>query len=185
VSRSLIRFVVSVGVIVGCFSAPLSAQFEIAVGGLAELGRGPDETRFGPLASIAMVGGPLPKPVRIGVSVARTDFSLFGQDYHDDHYHFFAGGEWSPMTGATQIGLQLQIGAYREIQTVETDPPRPGGDNWIETVSTAIVLERQVSDNRSLVFTLTDVVLGPWFAVLDPSEYGVEHRLHLTVGLRF
>ena len=82
-------------------------------------------------------------------------------------------------------GLTFGLGAYGELETVETDPPSPGGGGWVETVVPGLVLERDLGGGRRVVVRLADSILGPWFAVLDPAEYGVEHRFLFVLGIRF
>jgi len=124
-------------------------------------------------------------PLLVEACVARTYFTSLGQNYHHNHFLFVLGAEWFPTQGTTHLGLRLGLGAYGEYEIVETDPPSPGGDSWVETVVPGLILERDLGGGRRLVAGLADFVLGPWFAVLDPGEYGVEHRLRFTLGIRF
>jgi hypothetical protein len=48
-----------------------------------------------------------------------------------------------------------------------------------------LILERDLGGGRRVVVRLADLILGPWFAVLDPAEYGVEHRFVFVLGIRF
>ncbi len=106
-------------------------------------------------------------------------------NYHHNHYLFTLGAEWFPTRGTTRLGLRFGLGAYGELETVETDPPSPGGGGWVETVVPGLVLERDLGGGRRVVVRLADSILGPWFAVLDPAEYGVEHRFLFVLGIRF
>lgn len=46
-------------------------------------------------------------------------------------------------------------------------------------------MERRLPGGKHLVLNVSDYVLGPYFAVLDPDEYGVSHLITVTVGVRF
>lgn len=158
------------------------AQVEVSAGVLIVPNAGPDATLAGPVIGVSVpVPGPL-SSLRFDVAVGRTDFTVLGQDYHDDHYALAlsAGPEVAP-----GVSLRLGIGAYGEHQTVEGDPSRGGGDNWTEMVVPALVLSRPLTTGRTLVFTVSDAILGPVDALFDPSEFDVEHRIRLLVGVRF
>lgn len=161
------------------------AQVEVAAGLVVAPGTGPDGTQVGPLVAAAVSRDVLGLPLFLELGAARTDFTSLDQDYHNNHYLLAAGGEGFVTRGTTRLGWRLGVGAYGELQTVESDPPSPGGGGWIETVLLGVVLERELGSGRRFVVRLSDAVLGPWFAVLDPSEYSVEHRALLLIGLRF
>lgn len=136
------------------------------------------------------VGATLPLPGPAGflvvdVGAARTDFTTLGRSYHDDHLLVALQGQWSPIRGDTQFTVRVGVGAYGEFQTVETDPPRGGGDNGYETVAAALSLSRALASGTRIVLTLSDILLGPVNALADPEEYDLEHRLRIHVGLRF
>ncbi len=167
-------------------SSPVWAagQVVISTGVLVDPNPG-DSRRVGPLMSVGLSSGALGFPLYLEASVARTDFTSLGQDYHHNYSFFMLGTEWFPVQGKTRFGMRLGLGASGEFEVVETNPPSPGGDNWIEAVVPGLVLERELGGGKRLVVGISDFVLGPWFAVLDPSEYGVEHRWRVMMGLRF
>ena len=95
------------------------------------------------------------------------------------------GAEWFPVRGTTRVGLRLGLGASGEYEIAETNPASPGGDTWTEAVVPGLVFARDLPPGKRLTVGLSDYLLGPFFAVLDPEEYGIEHRWGITVGLRF
>ncbi len=162
-----------------------AAQTEVSAGLLVVHDPSVGGRQVGPLISAVgstSVGG---IPLFIEAGAARTDFASLGQNYHHNHYLFALGTEWLPTRGTTRLGLRIALGAYGELETVETDPPADGGGGWVETVVPGVVLERDLGSDRTVVLRLADSILGPWFAVLDPAEYDVEHRLIVLLGLRF
>lgn len=159
------------------------AQGEVSVGALVAPEPGPGGTQVGPALSVS-TAGMLGLPVFLDVGIARTDYTSLGQDYHRDHYFLMLAADWFPIQGTTRLGLRLGLGAYGEYETVE-NPSSPGGDNWIEAAVPGLILERELAGGRRLVVGLTDYLLGWYFAVLDSSEYSIEHRLRLMVGVRF
>ena len=161
------------------------AQLEVSAGMLVVPRPSVGGTRVGVVASAAAARGLLGVPLLLETSIARTDFSSLGQNYHHNHYLFVLGAEWFATHGTTRLGLRLGLGAYGEYEVVETNPASPGGSNWVEAVVPGLVLARDLGGGRLLVLGLSDFVLGPFFAVLDPEEYGVEHRVRLTLGTRF
>jgi hypothetical protein len=161
------------------------AQAEVAAGLLFIPDASVGGSQVGPMVSASGASDVLGFPLFLELGVARTDFSSLGQDYHHNHYLLALGVEWFLTQGASRLGLRFGVGAYGEIETVETDPPTPGGGGWVETVVPGLVLERDLGEGRRLVVRMADAVLGPWFAVLDPSEYSVEHRFLLVLGVRF
>jgi len=160
------------------------AQVDIAAGVLVVPGVGVEGSQVGPAVSL----GAYPwsgAPVFLEASAARIDFVSLGQAYHNNHLLLALGIEWVPRTGSTMLGFRLGLGAHRESQVVESDPPRGGGTNWAEMVQPAVSVVHELSQGRELVVSISDAVLGPFYAVLDPQEYGVTHRLRLMLGLRF
>lgn len=162
-----------------------AAQVEVAAGVLLAPEPGPDGTRFGPALSVGVSGATIGLPLYFEAGYARTDFTSLGQAYHDNHYSLILGAEWFPSRAATRVGLRLGAGAYGERQVVETNPPSPGGNNWIEAVVPGLVVEHGLGGGRRLIVGISDFLLGPYFAILDSSEYSIEHRIRVTVGLRF
>lgn len=165
---------------------PACAQVEVT-GGLLLVRDGPGgDDVIGAALAARITNRDLGFTLALDVGVARTDLTVLGQEYHDDHLLLALGSEWVPWRGRTGLGLRLGVGAYRESQTVETDPPVGGGVNWIEMILGAVVLSRELGADRDLVVSLSDAALGnPLLAALDPDEYGIEHRFRLMVGVRF
>ena len=161
------------------------AQAEVSAGLLVVHEPSVGGSQIGPMVSAAGSSDVLGLPLFLELGVARTDFASLGQNYHHNHYLFALGAEWFPTRGTTRLGLRFGLGAYGELETVETDPPSPGGGGWVETVVPGLVLERDLGGGRRVVVRLADSILGPWFAVLDPAEYGVEHRFLFVLGIRF
>ncbi|MEM7415846.1 MAG: hypothetical protein AAF389_10150 [Gemmatimonadota bacterium] len=164
--------------------ARASAQIEVSAGLLVAPDAGMDGTPVGPaLAARTRIPGFGALSVEAGW--ARTDFTAVGRDFHNDHFVAHLSHEWRLIRGPTVVGVRFGVGAYGEFQTVESDPPTGGGDNWFETVVPEIVLARAIAPNRRIVISVSDAILGPVNAVFDPSEYSVEHRIRLLVGLEF
>ena len=161
------------------------AQAEVSAGLLVVHEPSLGGSQVGPMVSAAGSSDLLGPTLFIELSVARTDFASLGQSHHHNHYLLLLGTEWFPTRGATRLGLRFGLGAYGEIETIETDPPSPGGGGWVETVVPGLVLERDLGGGRQLVVRLADAILGPWFAVLDPAEYSLEHRFLFVLGIRF
>jgi hypothetical protein len=161
------------------------AQVEVSAGLLVVPEPSVGGSQIGPMVSAVGSSDVLGLPLFLELGVARTDFASLGQNYHHNHYLFALGAEWFPTRGTTRLGLRFGLGAYGELETVETDPPSPGGGGWVETVVPGLVLERDLGGGRRVVVRLADSILGPWFAVLDPAEYGVEHRFLFVLGIRF
>ncbi|HIF06116.1 MAG TPA: hypothetical protein EYQ64_03970 [Gemmatimonadetes bacterium] len=161
------------------------AQAEVSAGLLVVHEQSPGGSQIGPMVSAVGSSNVLGIPLFLELGVARTDFASLRQNYHHNHYLFALGAEWFPTRGTTRLGLRFGLGAYGELETVETDPPSPGGGGWVETVVPGLILERDLGGGRRVVVRLADLILGPWFAVLDPAEYGVEHRFVFVLGIRF
>ena len=162
------------------------AQGEVALGVLVVPEPSVGGTQVGPALAAMVFRDVLGVPLFLEVGFARTDFNSLGQDYHHNHYSFALNTEWLPArSGSTRFGFRLGLGAYGEYEIVETDPASSGGDSWTEAVVPGLILERDIGEDRRLVVALTDSVLGPYFAVFDPEEYDVEHRIRLTLGMRF
>ena len=141
--------------------------------------------QIGPLLSVSGSSSALGLPLYLEVGGGRTDFASLGQNYHHNHYLVALGAEWFLTQGTTRLGLRFGLGAYGEFETIETDPPSPGGGGWVETVVPGVVLEHDIGGGRRVVVRLADTILGPWFAVLDPAEYGIDHRFLVLLGIRF
>ena len=161
------------------------AQAEVSAGLLVVHEQSPGGSQIGPMVSAVGSSNVLGIPLFLELGVARTDFASLRQNYHHNHYLFALGAEWFPTRGTTRLGLRFGLGAYGELETVETDPPSPGGGGWVETVVPGLILERDLDGGKRVVVRLADLILGPWFAVLDPAEYGVEHRFVFVLGIRF
>lgn len=161
------------------------AQVEASAGLLVVPDGGVGGRQIGPMVSVSGSSSVLGPEFFLEVGAGRTDFNSLGQDYHHNHYLLALGSEWFPVQGTTRFGLRLGLGAYGEIETVETDPSSPGGGGWVETVVPGLVLERDFGNGRGFVVRMSDAILGPWFAVLDPSEYDVDHRFMVLLGIRF
>ncbi|MDH3207143.1 MAG: hypothetical protein OEO79_11060 [Gemmatimonadota bacterium] len=169
----------------GVCPEPGFAQAEISAGLLVVHKPSVGGRQIGPIVSASGSRDVLGLPLFLELGVARTDFSSLGQNYHHNHYLIALGAEWFPTRGTSRLGLRLGLGAYGELETVETDPRSSGGGGWVETVVPSLVLERDLGSGRRLVARIADSLLGPWFAVLDPSEYDVEHRFLFMLGIRF
>ena len=183
--RRLARFLACAGLVAALCPGMALAQAEVSVGLLVVHEPSLGGRQVGPLVSAAASRSVLGLPLILEASFARTDFTSLGQNYHHNHYLLALGAEWFVSRGTTRLGLRFAVGAYGELETVETDPPSPGGGGWIETVVPGLVLERELENGRRIVVRVSDAVLGPWFAVLDPSEYGIEHRFQFLFGVRF
>lgn len=48
-----------------------------------------------------------------------------------------------------------------------------------------LVLEHDLGGGKRLFLGVSDFVLGPVFAILDSSEYSIEYRVRVMLGLRF
>ena len=175
----------ALGLALGLLPCAAAGQVEVSTGVFVEPKPSVGSTRAGPLLAVAFSTGALGIPLFVEADIARTDFTSLGQDYHHNHTLLTLGTEWFPFQGPTRMGVRLGLGASREVEIVEANPPSPGGDNWIETIVPGLVVERRVGGGRSLVLGVSDYVLGPFGAVLDPQEYGVAHLITVTVGVRF
>lgn len=162
-----------------------TAQVTVSTGVLIDPEPSVGSTRGGPLLSVAFSTGALGIPLFVQADVARTDFTSLGQDYHHNYTLLTLGTEWFPFRGKTRVGVRMGLGAVGEFEVVETLPSQSGGDNWIEAVVPGLVVERRLGGGRSLVLGVSDHVLGPFYAVLDPEEYGVAHLITVTAGVRF
>lgn len=163
----------------------VTAQLEAGAGVMFAPEPGPGDTRVGPMLAVVTSLGSLGVPLLLEAGIGRTDFTSLGQDYHNNHYALAILVQWQPVQGPTTLALRLGLGAYGEYQTVETDPPTGGGDNWAEMVTPSVTLTRPLTTNTRLVLTVADALLGPFYAVLDPEEYGIEHRVRVMVGVQF
>ncbi|MBT8478323.1 MAG: hypothetical protein KJO06_05350 [Gemmatimonadetes bacterium] len=163
------------------------AQVEVEVGAGLLMVHEPSVggRQIGPLVAVSGSSSVLGVPLYLELGAGRTDFASLGQNYHHDHYVVSLGAGWSLTQGATRLGLRLGLGAYGELETIETDPPSAGGGGWVETVIPGLVLEHDIAGGRRVVLRLADAILGPWFAVLDPAEYGIDHRFMILLGIRF
>ena len=160
-----------------------SAQIQLSTGLFVHPSPSIGSTRVGPLVSLVVSTNSVRLPLFLEGNVARTDFSSLGQDYHHNYYLFALGATWFPTEGATRLGVRLGIGAAGEYEIVEADSS-PGGDGWVSAVVPGLVLERDLRGRLRLVASLTDYVLGPINAILDPEEYGIGHRILVSAGVR-
>ena len=160
-----------------------AAQIHLATGVIVHPSPSIGSTQVGPLLSLAVSSNSTRFPLFLEGSVARTDFTSLGQDYHHNYYLLALGAAWFPTGGATRVGVRLGMGAVGEYEIVEIDSS-PGGDNWISAVVPGLVLERDLGGRMRLVMGLTDYVLGPLNAIVDPDEYGIGHRILIAAGVR-
>lgn len=161
------------------------AQVEVGAGLLVVHEPSIGGSQIGPLVSVSGSASALGFPLYLEVGAGRTDFASLGQDYHHNHYLVALGAEWVLTRGTTRLGLRLGLGAYGELETIETTPASAGGGGWVETVIPGLVLEHDLAGGRRVVLRVADTILGPWFAVLDPAEYGIDHRFMILLGIRF
>ena len=115
----------------------------------------------------------------------RTDFSVFGEEFHDTHYGLTASGQVPLLRGSTGLMLRLGFGAHGVRQTIETSTPGGGGANWYETIVPSVVVSRTLTSATDLVLSASDALLGPVGALLDPDEFDLQHRIRILVGVRF
>jgi hypothetical protein len=162
-----------------------TAQVHLSTGVLIDPEPSVGSTRGGPLLSVAFSTGALGIPLFVQADLARTDFTSLGQDYHHNYTLLTLGTEWFPFPGKTPVGVRLGLGAVGEFEVVETHPSQSGGDNWIEAVVPGLVVERRLGGGRRLVLVVSDYILGPWQAAIDPSEGAISHRITVSAGVRF
>jgi len=162
-----------------------AAQVDAGVGLLVVSDTGPDGTLVGPAASLGATAYPLGIPARFSVHLARVDFTSLGQNYHDTHLGLALNSSWALGGDETRAHVGLGLGAYREAQTVEGAPDPRGGTNWFESFIPQIAIEHRLGADRRVRVEVADHMLGWFFALVDSEEYGVQHRVFLTVGLTF
>ena len=139
----------------------------------------------GPVISLTLGTGALGIPVLLEGAVSRIDFTSFGEPFHRNYGFMTLATEWLPVREPVAVGLRLGVGASVEDDISEDDPAFFSSNNWAEALVPALVLKRTLASGRQLVFTISDHILGPFNAVLDPEEYGVEHRVRVLFGVRF
>lgn len=162
--------------------AATSAQVDVSVGMLVAPDPGRDATPGGPVLAVSM-HVPSFRSLVLEAGWGRTDFTVAGRDFHDDHIMAHLSREWRVGRGPTAMGIRVGLGAYGVLQTVESDPPTGGGDNWFETIVPALVVTHAIAPRRRLVISVSDAILGPVNAILDSGEYSVEHRVRILIGL--
>jgi hypothetical protein len=143
------------------------------------------DERIGPVISVTLGTGALGFPLLLEGAVSRIDFTSFGEPFHRNYGFMTLGTEWLPVQGPGAVGLRLGVGAAVEDDISEDDPTFFSSNNWAEAVVPGLVLKRTLASGRQLVLTISDHILGPFNAVLDPEEYGVEHRVRVLFGVRF
>jgi hypothetical protein len=158
-----------------------SAQVEVMAGAMVADSDSP--ARAAPFVSLTL-GLPV-VPLLFEAGVGRADFNSFGEDFHRHYGMFFLGGEWTVVRSGVDVALRLGLGALVEDDINEDDPAFRSSNNWVEAVVPALVIRKPLASGRAMVFTVSDHVLGPFNAVLDPDEYGMEHRLRILLGIRF
>ena len=165
--------------------AEAQVEIEVSTGILVDASPSVGDTRVGPLLSLGLWNSALGLPLFLEAAVARTDFTSLRQDYHHNYYLFVLGAGWSLGSGPTRLGLRLGLGAVGEYEVVEISPAVSGGDNWIETVVPGFTVEHELDGGVQLVAGVSDYMLNPFWAILDPEENDLEHRWRVTLGVRF
>ncbi len=160
-----------------------AAQLEASAGLLVLADPVVDGTQLGPSLAVSASLSSLGLPALLEFGVARTDFTVLGQDYHNDHYFLTAVTQWQVAEGSTSFAFRFGLGAYGEYQTVESDPPVGGGDNWAETAVAGAILTHEIAPGVRVLLTLTDALVGPFNAAFDPDEYSIEHRVRIAIGV--
>ncbi len=171
------------------FLVPLPARgqldVEVTAGVLAVGEIASAANSVGPVVSLTIGSGALGIPVLLEGAVSRIDFTSFGEPFHRNYGFMTLGTEWLPVQGPVAVGLRLGLGATVEDDISEDDPTFFSSNNWAEALVPALVLRRTLASGRQLVLTVSDHILGPFNAVFDPEEYGVEHRVRVLLGVRF
>ena len=172
--------------LVGVPERGAAQHVELSAGVLVADEFAPPGARVAPMLSLGLGADPpgLP-PLLLEAGFGRSDFNSFGEDFHRYYGTFALSVEWTPLRAPTSVGLRFGLGALVEDDVSEENPGFVSSSNWVEALVPAVVVSRRLASGRTLILTVADFMLQPVNGLLDPSEYSVEHRFRVLLGLGF
>lgn len=117
------------------------------------------------------------------VSAARTDFRVASDELHRNFGSAAVGLRLSTQSEGPRVGLTLGLGLVAWDDVSETDPGFRSSANAEEMLLPGAEVSLPVGSSWRLTLSARDQFTGWWFAVLDPDEYGVNHRIVFSLGM--
>jgi len=143
-----------------------------------------DGTEVGPGLSATVTVAPHRTISYFGlVSVARTDFRVASDELHRNFGSAALGLRLSKQSEGPRVGLTLGLGLVAWDDVSETDPAFRSSANAEEMLLPGAELSIPFGSSWRLTLSARDQVTGWWFALLDPEEYGVSHRIVFSLEL--
>ncbi len=116
-------------------------------------------------------------------SVARTDFPVGLDELHRNFGAAAVGVRLAPPTEGPRLGFTLGLGVIAWDDVSETDAGFRSSANAEEMIVPGVELSIPVGSSWRMTVAARDQMSGWWYAVFDPSEYGLSHRIIFSVGL--
>jgi hypothetical protein len=143
-----------------------------------------DGTKAGPGVSATVTLAPTRGLSYYGlISVARTDFPVASDQLHRNYASLAAGLRFARPSAGFRAGLTLGVGLLAWDDVSETDPGFRSSANAEEMLLPGVEASMPLASRWRLTLSARDQLTGWWNAILDPAEYGVSHRILLSVGL--
>lgn len=117
------------------------------------------------------------------ISVARTDFPVAADELHRNLGAVALGVRLMRDREGPSVGLVLGIGALFWDDVSETDPAFRSSAQAEEMLLPGVEVRWPLGGDLGLSFSVRDQLTGWWWAILDPSEGELNHRLIVAVGL--
>lgn len=118
-----------------------------------------------------------------GISIARTDFPVGPDELHRNWGAAALGVRLMREGARPAVGVLLGIGALFWDDVSETDPAFRSSANAGEMLLPGVELRLPLRDGFGASISVRDQVTGWWWAVLDPDEGSLNHRVMITAGL--
>lgn len=118
-----------------------------------------------------------------GMSVARTDFPVGPDELHRNWGAAALGLRLMRDGQSPAVGVILGIGALFWDDLSETDPAFRSSANAEEMLLPGVEVRIPVRNGFGVSVSVRDQMTGWWWAVLDPEEGSLNHRVMITAGL--
>jgi hypothetical protein len=144
----------------------------------------PDGTEVGPGLLAALTFAPRRTlSYSVLVSAARTGFPVGSDELHRNYGASAVGIRLAPPREGLRVGVSLGLGFLAWDDVSDTDPDFRSGADLEEMLLPGVEMSVPIGAAWSLRVSVWDQMTGWWFALIDPGEYEVGHRVLISVGL--